>query len=154
MVNVTWEPDPGSVQQMYKIAYCLSDTLAICDPHVLMTNTTWISVESLFPGHTYDFTVQAISNSIYSDAVLQSIVIGEHGFTVDVIVVNVCGSRIALQFLDGTPYISKKHPVTYQFMTRLVVIGSEIGFQSGWGGDLFVQMTDWILWYLSPVGYR
>ena len=145
MVNVTWEPDPGSVQQMYKIAYCLSDTLSICDPHLLLTNTTWISVESLFPGQTYDFTVQAISNSIYSDAVLQSIVIGEHGFTVDVIVVNVCGSSIALQFLDGTPYISKKHPVTYQFMTRLLVIGSEFGFKSGWGGDLYVLMTDWIV---------
>ena len=145
VVIASWDPDPGSVQQMYKIAYCPSDSLALCDPHSLMTNTTWISIENLFPGQTYDFSVQAISNSIYSDAVFRSIVIGDHGFTVDVIVVSVCGSSIALQFLDDTLYISKKHPVTYQSMSRLVVIGSEFGFLSGWGGHLHVLVTDWIV---------
>ena len=128
VVNVTWEPDPVSVQQVYKITYCPSDTPENRCPHSLVTNTTWISVENLFPGQTYNFSVQAISNSIDSDVVLQSIVIGEHGFTVDVFDVNVCGSSIDLLFLDGTLYISKTPPVTYQaIICRLVAICGEFG---------------------------
>ena len=126
MVNVMWTPAPGSVQQMYYIFYRLNP-YTNRDYGSLMTITTWISVESLFPGLTYAFYVYAISNSVYSESAFQSIVIGEHGFTVSVFVVNVCGSGIALLFLDGTLYISKTPPVTYQFICRLVVISGECG---------------------------
>ena len=125
VVSVMWTPAPGSVQQMYYIAYSLG-TNTNRDYHSLMTNTTWISVESVFPGRTHDFYVHAVSNSVYSEYAFQSIVIGEHGFTVSVFVVNVCGSSIALLFLDGTLYISMTLPVTYQFICRLVVICCEV----------------------------
>lgn len=65
-VTITFEPDPASTQEEYRITYHEVETLN-GDASIMTTDKTTYLLESLLPGRNYSITVQAISKKVESN---------------------------------------------------------------------------------------
>ncbi|XP_055843971.1 tyrosine-protein phosphatase 10D-like isoform X3 [Episyrphus balteatus] len=63
---ITWEPDPGSTQEEYRISYHEVETFN-GDASTMFTEKTRYNLESLLPGRNYSLTVQAVSKKMESN---------------------------------------------------------------------------------------
>ncbi|XP_073996604.1 protein tyrosine phosphatase 10D isoform X2 [Rhodnius prolixus] len=66
-VTLTWRPDNSSFQDEYKISYTEVGVLN-GDTNTMVTDKTEHVLESLLPGRNYSISVQAVSNSVESNA--------------------------------------------------------------------------------------
>lgn len=66
IVTISWDPDPNSTQEEYKISYHEVETFN-GDASTMNTDRTRYTLESLLPGRNYSLTVQAISKKMESN---------------------------------------------------------------------------------------
>uniref|UniRef100_A0A1B0GHW2 protein-tyrosine-phosphatase n=2 Tax=Lutzomyia longipalpis TaxID=7200 RepID=A0A1B0GHW2_LUTLO len=66
LVTITWDPDPASTQDEYKISYHEVETFN-GDASTMNTDRTTYPLETLLPGRNYSLTVQAISAKVESN---------------------------------------------------------------------------------------
>ncbi|XP_063610060.1 tyrosine-protein phosphatase 10D-like [Penaeus indicus] len=64
-VNMTWTPDPTSIQDSYKILF--QEVEAFNGDARTRTTTEEMVIESLYPGRNYSVSVAAVSNNIESE---------------------------------------------------------------------------------------
>lgn len=65
-INITWESQPSSTQDEYKISYHEVESYN-GDASTMNTNETFYELESLLPGRNYSLTVQAVSKKMESN---------------------------------------------------------------------------------------
>nr|XP_036218384.1 tyrosine-protein phosphatase 10D isoform X3 [Bactrocera oleae] len=65
-MRITWEPDPASTQDEYRIAYHELETFN-GDTSTFTTDRTSTILESLLPGRNYSLSVQAVSKKMESN---------------------------------------------------------------------------------------
>ncbi|XP_037919047.1 tyrosine-protein phosphatase 10D isoform X2 [Hermetia illucens] len=73
IMTISWEPDPASTQEEYKISYHEVETYN-GDSSTMNTEFTRYIMESLLPGRNYSLTVQAISKTMESNETTISVV--------------------------------------------------------------------------------